>query len=79
MPASPVNPGQIRSLRCSQVNASQPGRIGSQKVTSRNRNTAGTAVSLSRPAAVRPAIRAASTAPIPPGVGAAWAMAAPTR
>ena len=45
----------------------------------RKRNTAGTAISRSMPTAVRPAISAASTAPMPPGVGAADETADPTR
>ena len=69
---------QAEDLR-SQAKAAQPGRIGSQNVASRWRKTAGTATVWSMPAATSPAIRAASRAPRPPGVGAAAAMAAPAR
>ncbi len=65
--------------RCSSANAIQPGRIGSQNVAMRYRKTAGTATSRSRPTAVSPAMSAASTAPMPPGVGAAELIAEPTQ
>jgi hypothetical protein len=44
-----------------------------------DRNTDGTAISLSTPTAVRPAMSTASTAPTPPGVGAVCASAEPVR
>ena len=69
----------MRPRRVSRVNVAQPGRIGTQNVMRRNSRTDGTAISLSSPTLTRPAISAASTAPRPPGVGAAWPMAEPAR
>lgn len=66
-------------MRCNELNENHPGIVGSQKVTSRNNNTDDTARPPGTPAAVRPADRAASTAPRPPGVGAAWPIVAPAR
>lgn len=71
--------GQTYCSRRSQRKAIQPGRIGSQNVISLKKNTVGTATSLLTPAAMRPAISAASSAPSPPGVGAAVATAEATR
>ena len=45
--------------------------VGIQKVIKRNTKVAEIAMPASMPAAVKPAARAASTAPKPPGVGAA--------
>ena len=61
------------------MSATQPGTTGIQNVASRKRKTDGTATSLGIPAATRPAIVAASSAPRPPGVGATVAIAEATR
>src|SRR4029450_8190350 len=50
-------------------NANHPGSTGSQKVASLNRNTDGTAISLSTPTAVSPAMSTDATAPTPPDGG----------
>ncbi len=53
--------------------------MGSQNVSSRNSSTALAATAPGTPAAVSPAVRAASTAPMPPGVGMIEPMALPVR
>ncbi len=58
-------------VRCKFRSASQPGIVGSQKVSRRKTRVAEIAMPGSIPAAVKPAATAASTAPSPPGVGAA--------
>lgn len=70
---------QTSPERCNTRRAPQPGSNGIQKVASRNRITAATAVVLVIPAEVSPAIKVASTAPIPPGVGATEDTTEPTR
>src|SRR5690606_38476786 len=67
------------SLRVRWLKASQPGRTGSYSVSSRYSSTAGAATSLGRPTAIRPTVSVASTAPTPPGVGAADPSALPAR
>jgi hypothetical protein len=52
---------------------------GSQKVSSRNSSTELTATPPGTPAAVSPAVSAASTAPRPPGVGMIEPIALPVR
>jgi hypothetical protein len=61
------------------LNANQPGIVGIQKVNSRNAKVAEIAMPGSIPAAVKPAAKAASTAPKPPGVGAAWPTMEPAK
>src|SRR3981189_2468396 len=56
----------------------QPMNTGSQQVSTRESSTAGTAIAAGSPKAARPPINAASTAPTPPGVGAAEASVPPT-
>ena len=56
----------------------QPTNTGSQQVRIRYSSTAGTATAAGTPNAARPPISAASTAPTPPGVGAADASVPPT-
>ena len=53
--------------------------MGSQNVSSRNSSTALAAAAPGTPAAVSPAVSAASTAPMPPGVGTIELMALPVR
>src|ERR1700761_7864808 len=65
--------------RWSPAKVIQPGRSGSQNVATRNSSTAARATWLAMPTAVSPAVRAASVAPMAPGVGAAFEMADPTR
>src|ERR1700746_767323 len=55
-----------------------PRNTGSQHVSARYNNTDGTAIAAGTPKAARPPISAASTAPTPPGVGAAEASVPPT-
>src|ERR1700712_2466624 len=55
----------------------QPTNTGSQQVSTRYSRTDGTATAAGTPKAARPPIRAASTAPTPPGVGAAEARGPP--
>ena len=59
--------------------AYQPGRTGNQNVATRYNKTPDKAVPDGIPEAVKPAIRAASTAPIPPGVGAACPIVEPAK
>ena len=75
-PATP----QISPLRVRWLKASQPGSTGSQKVSSRKRQHGGRGDlrGRARRRSGRP-IRAASTAPTPPGVGAAEPSALPAR
>jgi len=61
------------------LNAAQPTGTGSQKVSSRNSSTELTATPPGTPAAVSPAVSAASTAPRPPGVGMIEPIALPVR
>src|SRR5271163_1659498 len=56
----------------------QPTKTGSQQVSTRYSRTDGTATAAGTPKAARPPISAASTAPTPPGVGAAEASVPPT-
>src|ERR1700754_1401241 len=56
----------------------QPMNTGSQQVRTRYSSTDGTAIAAGTPNAARPPINAASTAPTPPGVGAADARVPPT-
>src|SRR6201996_6070497 len=56
----------------------QPTNTGSQQVSTRYSRTDGTATAAGTPKAARPPISAASTAPTPPGVGAAEASVPPT-
>src|ERR1700742_4482159 len=56
----------------------QPTNPGSQQVSTRYSRTDGTATAAGTPKAARPPISAASTAPTPPGVGAAEASVPPT-
>ena len=67
------------SLRCGQLNEPQPGSTGIQNVANRYRKTPGDGDLAGQPAAVSPPISAASTAPAPPGVGAALAIDAPAK
>src|SRR6478736_7223050 len=55
-----------------------PTNTGSQQVSTRYSNTDGTATAAGTPKAANPPINAASTAPTPPGVGAAEASVPPT-
>src|SRR6476469_6086520 len=66
------------SLRVSQRMIGQPMNTGSQQVRIRYSSTDGTAIAAGTPNAARPPISAASTAPTPPGVGAAEASVPPT-
>src|SRR5687768_11331762 len=56
----------------------QPKNTGSQQVRIRYSSTDGTAMAAGTPKAASPPISAASTAPTPPGVGAADARVPPT-
>src|SRR5882757_10128360 len=66
------------SLLVSQRMIGQPMNTGSQHVNTRYSSTDGTAITVGTPNAARPPINAASTAPTPPGVGAADARVPPT-
>src|SRR6478752_5684505 len=66
------------SWRVSQRMIGQPMNTGSQQVRIRYSSTDGTAIAVGTPNAARPPISAASTAPTPPGVGAAEARVPPT-
>src|SRR5437764_8548629 len=66
------------SLRVSHRITGQPMNTGSQQVSTRYSRTEGTATAVGTPNAARPPINAASTAPTPPGVGAAEASVPPT-
>src|ERR1700712_2398872 len=55
----------------------QPTNTGSQHVSTRYSSTEGTATAAGTPKAASPPISAASTAPTPPGVGAAEARVPP--
>src|ERR1700675_307346 len=66
------------SLRVSQRITGQPANTGSQQVSTRYSSTDGTPTAPGTPNAVSPPISAASTAPTPPGVGAAEASVPPT-
>src|SRR3954469_14861824 len=65
------------SFAVSQRMTGQPMKTGSQQVSTRYNNTDGTATAAGTPNAARPPISAASTAPTPPGVGAAEASVPP--
>ncbi len=56
----------------------QPTNTGSQQVSTRYSSTEGTPMAAGTPKAASPPISAASTAPTPPGVGAAEASVPPT-
>src|SRR5271165_7210941 len=56
----------------------QPTNTGSQQVSTRYSSTDGTPTAAGTPKAASPPISAASTAPTPPGVGAAEASVPPT-
>src|ERR1700677_4635483 len=56
----------------------QPTKTGSQQVSTRYSRTEGTLTAAGTPKAASPPISAASTAPTPPGVGAADASVPPT-
>src|SRR3981189_47136 len=66
------------SLSVSHRMIGQPMKTGSQHVRIRESSTDGTAIGGGTPNAARPPINAASTAPTPPGVGAAEARVPPT-
>src|ERR1700761_9007162 len=66
------------SLRASQRITGQPTNTGSQQVSTRYSSTDGTPTAAGTPKAASPPISAASTAPTPPGVGAADARVPPT-
>src|SRR6202162_3968372 len=66
------------SFLVSQRMIGQPMNTGSQHVSTRYSSTDGTAIAVGTPNAARPPINAASTAPTPPGVGAAEARVPPT-
>src|SRR6201997_4007413 len=65
------------SFSVSQRITNQPTNTGSQQVSTRYSRTDGTAIPVGTPNAARPPINAASTAPTPPGVGAADASVPP--
>src|ERR1700712_184939 len=65
------------SLAVSQRITGHPMDTGSQQVSTRYNNTDGTATAGLTPNAARPPMSAASTAPTPPGVGAAEASVPP--
>src|SRR5271156_2380401 len=66
------------SLRVSQRITGEPTNTGSQQVRTRYSSTDGTLTAAGTPKAASPPISAASTAPTPPGVGAADASVPPT-
>src|SRR6202789_793341 len=66
------------SLRVSHCITGQPMNTGNQQVRTRYSSTDGTLTAAGRPKAASPPISAASTAPTPPGVGAAEARVPPT-
>src|SRR5271156_6624053 len=66
------------SLSVSQRITGQPTKTGIQQVSTRYSSTDGTATAAGTPKAANPPISAASTAPTPPGVGAAEARVPPT-
>src|ERR1700761_1810875 len=66
------------SLRVNQRITGQPTNTGSQQVSTRYSSTDGTLTAAGTPNAASPPISAASTAPTPPGVGAAEARVPPT-
>src|ERR1700758_3717731 len=66
------------SFSVSQRITGQPANTGSQQVSTRYSRTDGTPTAAGTPKAARPPISAASTAPTPPGVGAAEASVPPT-
>src|SRR5829696_437655 len=65
------------SLSVNQRIRNQPTNTGSQQVSTRYSSTDGTAMPAGTPNAARPPMSAASTAPTPPGVGAAEARVPP--
>src|SRR5206468_10453651 len=65
------------SFRVSQRITGQPTNTGNQQVSTRYSKTDGTATAADTPKAASPPISAASTAPTPPGVGAAEASVPP--
>src|SRR5690242_7216382 len=66
------------SLRVSHCITGHPMNTGNQQVSTRYSSTEGTLTAAGRPNAASPPISAASTAPTPPGVGAADARVPPT-
>src|ERR1700709_1409315 len=66
------------SFLVSQRITGQPTKTGSQQVSTRYSSTDGTPIAAGTPKAASPPIKAASTAPTPPGVGAAEASVPPT-
>src|SRR5690606_32756729 len=80
LPRAGPGRGQIAFHRCSRWKAPHPGSTGNQNVSTRNSSTAGRPTVTGTPATVvRPVSSAASTAPSPPGVGAADPTALPAR
>src|SRR5579875_3790407 len=71
--------GHRAPSRSSIFSAAQPAGTGSQKVSTRNSSTVLAAAAPRTPAAVSPAVSAASTAPRPPGVGKIEPIALPVR
>src|SRR5690348_13686851 len=69
---------QTMSLAVSHRITGQPTNTGIQQVSIRYSSTDGTLTAAGTPNAARPPISAASTAPTPPGVGAAEANVPPT-
>src|ERR1700735_5898162 len=66
------------SLRVNHRITGQPMNTGNQQVNTRYSSTDGTLTASGTPNAASPPISAASTAPTPPGVGAAEARVPPT-
>src|SRR5438270_14087087 len=66
---------RLRTIR----KAKNPGTVGAQNVTRRKARSPATAGPAATPTPVRPATRAASTAPRAPGVGLTEATAEPPR
>src|SRR6202046_3774738 len=66
------------SLRVNHRITGQPMNTGNQQVSTRYSSTEGTLTAAGTPKAASPPISAASTAPTPPGVGAADASVPPT-
>src|ERR1700712_3618341 len=66
------------SFWVSQRITGQPTKTGSQQASTRYSSTDGTPMAAGTPNAASPPINAASTAPTPPGVGAAEASVPPT-
>src|SRR5258706_11601209 len=66
------------SFLVSHLMIGQPANTGNQQVSTRYSNTDGTPTAAGTPKAASPPMSAASTAPTPPGVGAADASVPPT-